>query len=242
LISPAPLWSATALPAQAQRGRRIWLFDLDNTLHDASAAVFGQLKSSMTDYIQEHLAVCRADAEMLRIRYWQRYGATLLGLMRHHGVSSAHFLHQTHRLPGLEHRVRAPRADREALRKLVGRRVILTNAPRAYAFRVLAALDLLHLFDAIICIEDMSMFGHLRPKPDSRMLRMVLRRLRVRAADTVLVEDTLEHQKSARRVGMKTVWMQGFLRGAAASGESTSPRLNRRPSYVDRRIFRLRDL
>ena len=52
------------------------------------------------------------------------------------------------------------------------------------------------------------MFGELRPKPDARMLRTLLARLRVPAARCVLVEDTLQHQKSARRVGMKTVWMQ----------------------------------
>ena len=63
-------------------------------------------------------------------------------------------------------------------------------------------------FDGLISIEDMHMFGELRPKPDARMLRTLLARLRVPAARCVLVEDTLQHQKSARRVGMSTVWMQ----------------------------------
>jgi protein ImuB len=34
-----------------------------------------------------------------------------------------------------------------------------------------------HLFDAVLSIEDMAMFGHLRPKPDTRMLRALLQRL-----------------------------------------------------------------
>ena len=42
------------------------------------------------------------------------------------------------------------------------------------------------------------MFGHLRPKPDARMLRRVAARLRCAPSRCVLVEDTLEHQKAAR--------------------------------------------
>ena len=196
----------------------------------------------MTDYIQVQLALERVEADMLRIRYWQRYGATLLGLMRHHGIAASHFLHHTHRLPGLESRVHAPAVDRQALRRLVGRRVILTNAPRAYATRVLGALGILDVFDDVICIEDMSMFGHLRPKPDARMFRVILKRLGVRPADAILVEDTLEHQKAAKRVGLQTVWMQRFLRSACSDSGLLGHRLLRRPVYVDRRISRLRDL
>ena len=96
--------------------RRVWLFDLDNTLHDASAAVFPHLRDSMTRYIQEALGVAAEEAHLLRVRYWQRYGATLLGLVRHHGVQPAHFLHHTHLLPGLEQRVRGHRADIAALK------------------------------------------------------------------------------------------------------------------------------
>ena len=37
--------------------RRTWLFDLDNTLHDASRAAFGPTNQAMTDYIATHLAM-----------------------------------------------------------------------------------------------------------------------------------------------------------------------------------------
>ena len=88
-------------------------------------------------------------------------------------------------------------------RRLRGRKFILTNAPRAYAERVLGVLGIGRCFDGLISIEDMHMFGELRPKPDARMLRTLLARLRVHAARCVLVEDTLQHQKAARRVGMQ---------------------------------------
>ena len=191
----------------------VWLFDLDNTLHDASHAAFARIGESMTDYIVEHLGLEVAAATALRQHYWQRYGATLLGMVRHHGVRAAHFLEQTHRLPGLEERLRTCAHDRAALRRLPGRKYVLTNAPRRYARRVLKTLRLATAFDGVIGIEDMAMFGQLRPKPDGRMLRRVATRLKVAPSRCVLIEDTLAHQKAAHRIGMRTVWMQRYLDG-----------------------------
>ena len=107
-----------AQPA-VRRGAAVWLFDLDNTLHDASAAVFGVLSPAMTDYIATELGLEHAEADALRRRYWQRYGATLLGLIRHHAtIKPAHFLHQTHLLPGLEEKLRSHAHDVAALKRL----------------------------------------------------------------------------------------------------------------------------
>ena len=218
---------------------RVWLFDLDDTLHDASHASMGHLHVSMGLYIQEQLGLSKPDSDALRRKYWQRYGATLLGLVRHHAVKAAHFLHHTHLLPGLEARVRGHAADIVALKRLKGRKFILTNAPAAYAARVIGVLGIAHLFDGVITIEDMHMFGDLRPKPDARMLRRVAARLRVSPSRCVLVEDTLDHQKAARRVGMGTVWMQRWLPPQA---KRPPARTRRRPVYVDRRVTRLRGL
>jgi putative hydrolase of the HAD superfamily len=230
-----------------------WLFDLDNTLHDASHASFAQTSAAMTDYVVEHLGLAHGDASALRQHYWHRYGATLLGVVRHHGVRAAHFLEQTHRLPGLEDRLRTSAHDRAALARLPGRKVVVTNAPRAYAMRVLGALRLAPLFDAVVCIEDMQMFGQWRPKPDVRMFRRLIARLRTTAARCVLVEDMLEHQRSARALGMRTVWMQRYL-GGRFRGSAVVPRHAglhapalgvhpcRRPSYVCARINSLQEL
>ena len=175
----------------------------------------------------------------LRRRYFARYGATLLGLIRHHAVKAAHFLHDTHQLPGLEDRLRRHPHDVATLAALPGRKYILTNAPRAYAMRVLTTLDLLPLFDGVFTIEDMAMFGHLRPKPDARMLRRLAASLRVPPSQCVLVEDTLQHQKAARQVGMKTVWLRRWIRRSALAARRDRAR---RPPYVDRKVNSLQAL
>ncbi|MFG6468591.1 pyrimidine 5'-nucleotidase [Roseateles sp. BYS87W] len=221
---------------RVNRRDRVWLFDLDDTLHNASHQAFAALNASMTAYIETHLGLSTEAAVALRHRYWLRYGATLTGLQRHHGIKPAHFLHETHRLPGLDAHLHGHPHDLAALRQLPGRKFLMTNAPLAYAERVLAAIGLSSVFEGLICIEDMACFGQSRPKPDARMFRMVLARLKVSPTRCVLVEDTLIHQKTAHGLGMKTVWMQRWLRRAGRD------RLARRPAYVSRRVASLAEL
>jgi putative hydrolase of the HAD superfamily len=203
----------------------VWLFDLDNTLHDASREVFRLIDESMTDYIARELQVDRAQADFLRRDYWRRYGATMLGLQRHHGISPVHFLARTHVLPGLEGALHTHAHDRAALRRLRGRKLVLTNAPAAYAWRVLSALGLAQHFEDVISIEDMRMFHRLKVPPSR----------------CILVEDTLAHQKAARRLGMRTVWMQRYVRHRA-HGPEVGVYLRRKPAYVCARIGSLQKL
>jgi putative hydrolase of the HAD superfamily len=222
------------MASQPRKRPPVWLFDLDDTLHDAGAASMPHLHEAMGEYVQRELGLNPAEASALRTHYWQRYGATLLGLVRHHGVQADDFLRRTHELPGLEARIRGDRADIAALGRLSGRKIILTNAPLAYAKRVLKVLGLQREFEAVLSIESMVQFGQLRPKPDARMLRAVAARLGVLPEQCVLVEDTLVHQKSARSIGMKTVWMRRWLRGKRSRFY--------RPTYVGQAVSRLRDV
>ena len=126
--------------------------------------------------------------------------------------------------------------DRAALKRLSGRKYILTNAPRDYTMRVLSTLRLADLFDGVISIEDMHMFGDLRPKPDARMFRHIAAKLKAKPSDCVLVEDTLENQKAARGVGMRTAWMQRYLegryRGHLRGGQSCGVNAGSQPREV----------
>lgn len=181
----------------------LWIFDLDNTLHDAGVHIFPHINQSMTAYLQQYLQLSESDANALRQHYWHKYGATLSGLMRHHGTDPDHFLHHTHQFPELEKMViRAPRL-RHILRALPGRKVVFSNAPQHYALAVLRLLKVADLFDDVVAVEQ----ARYRPKPDCYGFRHVMRRHRVRPAQCVMVEDSLENLQAAKRLGMRTVWV-----------------------------------
>ena len=180
-----------------------WIFDLDNTLHNASPHIFPHINRSMTAYLQEHLQLDEAAADDLRMKYWRRYGATMSGLMRHHGTDPDHFLWYTHQFPELNRMVlREPRL-RHVLKRLPGKKVVFSNAPQHYAHAVLKLLRVDGLFDDVMAVEH----THYRPKPDMSGFMRILKRHRVRAARCVMVEDSLENLFAAKRLGMRTVWV-----------------------------------
>ncbi|MDR5755694.1 MULTISPECIES: pyrimidine 5'-nucleotidase [unclassified Caballeronia] len=222
----------------------VWLFDLDNTLHHASHAIFPAINRGMTQYIIDRLGVDIDEANRLRVGYTVRYGATLLGLVKHHGVDPADFLRVVHTFPDLPSMVRAERGLTRILRALPGRKIVLTNAPTLYARAVMAELGIGRLFERVIAIEDMREGERWRAKPDATMLRREMRRAHVHLRDAILVEDTRGHLKSYRRLGIRTVWIVGHLPVAKTSSGGLSTRLPGigRPHYVDRTVRSLRAL
>jgi putative hydrolase of the HAD superfamily len=196
-------------PAAGGSGQAlVWFFDLDDTLHDASHAMFAAIDARMTDYVQEHLQLDRASADALRRRYWLRYGATMLGLIRHHGIDAHHFLRATHDFD-VATRLRAESGLAHWSRRLAGRKVLLTNSPLHYAGQVLRGIGLHHHFDTRYAIESMRVHGHYRPKPARSMFRAMLVREGLgghpAGARAVLVDDNLANLKAARAVGYATV-------------------------------------
>src|SRR5690606_26542893 len=127
---------------------RLWLFDLDNTLHDTSHAIFPRIDQGMTAAVAEALDVDIDTANELRAKYWHRYGATVIGMVRHHGVDAHAFLRRSHDFD-VNPLVRAESALADKLRRLPGRKVLLTNAPFDYARAVLRRLGILRQFDSI---------------------------------------------------------------------------------------------
>jgi putative hydrolase of the HAD superfamily len=201
--------------ARRKRPRRcpgpVWIFDLDNTLHDADPHIFPHLSRAMTEYLERHLGLDRDGADALRVHYWRRYGATLLGLMRHHGVDPHHFLRETHRFPGLDRLVLRHPLLRSALTRLPGRKLVFSNAPVHYSRAVLKLLRVADLFDDVFTIEHTGF----RPKPDPAGFVRLLRRHRLQPRRCVMVEDNLANLRAAKRLGMRTVWVAAHSRARA---------------------------
>ncbi|NOT14909.1 MAG: pyrimidine 5'-nucleotidase [Methylotenera sp.] len=195
----------------------MWIFDLDDTLHNASAHIFPVMNRAMTEYIMNHLALDEAGAHQLRQHYWRVYGATLKGLMRHHGTNPHHFLEETHLLEDLPNMVIETKRLRQVLQSLKGRKLVFTNAPRSYAMRVLEMLGIADLFELIFSVESTKFHA----KPSLRGFQMLLKTIRAKASDCVMLEDNLPALMTAKRLGMKTIWVSKKLQ---------------KPNFVDYRL------
>jgi putative hydrolase of the HAD superfamily len=203
--------------ASAMTSNVTWIFDLDNTLHNATPHIFPHINRAMTAYLQQHLQLDETAAGELRRHYWQRYGATLLGLMRHHATDPGHFLWHTHQFPDLKRMVVREPLLRHALRRLPGRKFVFSNAPVHYAQAVLRAIGVSEVFDAVFSIESV----RFRPKPDVYGFLRLCRTHHLRPRRCIMVEDSLENLRTAKRLGMKTVWVSAA---------------ERVPGYVDARV------
>lgn len=209
--------------ARLPPSRRVWIFDLDNTLHDARPLIFPQMHVQINDFLKRTFGLDEAGANEMRHGFWQRYGTTLKGLMRHYGTDPKKFLRETHRFPELADLVVRENAVRHALRRLGGRKLIFSNAPRHYVEEVMRALGIGSLFDAVYTIES----TRYRPKPAFQGFQVLLRAHDLDPHRCALIDDMLENLRAAKRLGMSTVWV-------SAAG--------RRAPYVDLRVNSVTEL
>jgi len=176
------------------------LFDLDNTLYSPEQELFTLIDQRINSYMVEVVGISREDVDNVRRSYWQRYGVTMRGLMRHHGIDPEEYLAYVHDVD-IAGRLRPNPELRRALETLPLRRVIFTNSSSDHSQRVLAALGLDDTFEAIF---DIRVADYL-PKPYPEPYRAVLSRLGVQAHHCIMVEDSPDNLKTAKELGMGTI-------------------------------------
>ena len=176
---------------------RTWVFDLDNTLYPAPA-LYDEIGARMTAYIARKLSLASAEAQELRERYFHQYGATVVGLARHHAIEAADFLRNVHIA---DHSVLMPDHELRALiAQLPGRRIIYTNGGGGHGERVLESLGLDAVFDAVYDIEACDLI----PKPMRESYERFLTASGVEAAQAMFIEDTLRNLEPAHELGFTT--------------------------------------
>jgi putative hydrolase of the HAD superfamily len=229
----------------------IWIFDLDNTLHDASHAVFPAMTANMNTFIARHIGkngepLSLESANAIRLLYWKRYGATILGMIRHHGVKPEEFLKASHDLGDLALLIKAERGLERILRRLPGRKILLTNADHGYSRRVLRYLGLHRHFDRHVSIQSMWVHGQLLPKPSKRLLRKLLASERICPSQCVLVEDSEATLKAGKAIGMRTALITRYTGRDRLSGHASPLKKRReqknRPAFVDVKAQSIRQL
>jgi putative hydrolase of the HAD superfamily len=192
-------------------------FDLDDTLYPNSSGLWQAIKGRINLYMIERLGVPEKDAPALRESYFKMYGTTLRGLQARHSVDIEDFLAFVHDLPLTEY-IQPDPTQREIIASLPGRKLIFTNADSNHAQRVLTALNLNDLFEAIVDIHAVS--PYCKPMPESFAIAQEL-------ADEpdprkcVMIDDLPRTTRAALDVGMASILYGTDAPTVEASGAFT---------------------
>ncbi len=179
-----------------------FFFDLDNTLYPHTARVTEALEEKMNAYVAEIAQLDTLDAAKMRQGYFERYGTTLRGLQLHHAVNTEAYLARVHDIQ-IEALVTRNQLLCDLMQPILNQSTVFTNSPREHAIRVLTALGFKDQQWSIIDIRATDF----QPKPQLAAYEAALRAAHAEPASSVLFEDTLVNLKTAKAIGMQTVYI-----------------------------------
>jgi putative hydrolase of the HAD superfamily len=151
--------------------------------------------------MRERVGIPESDIPFLREQYFKMYGTTLRGLQARHNVDKEEYLAFVHDLPLHEYLTPNP-LIREVIASLPIRKLIFTNADVPHARRVLTALQLDDLFEAIVDVNAVE--PYCKPMPESFAIAMEL-------ADEpdprkcVMIDDLSRTTRAALDLGMASL-------------------------------------
>lgn len=196
---PGSLALKSAASPEALARKRVWIFDLDNTLYPAECNLFAQVDQRMGEFIAKQLGVPFDYARHLQKSYYRQFGTTLAGLMRVHKMNPEPFLDYVHDID-VSVVPDAPEL-RAAIERLPGRKLIFTNGSRAHAERVAGKLGVLDLFEGI---SDIASCGY-EPKPSAAAFDSMINHHGVASNAAAMFEDMPQNLEVPHKLGMATV-------------------------------------
>jgi putative hydrolase of the HAD superfamily len=186
-------------PGRAFSHINTWVFDLDNTLYPHHVNLWQQVDARIGEFVSGFLKVSSTEARRIQKDYYLRYGTTMRGMMTEHGVHADDYLDYVHQV---DHSPLQPNpAMGEAIARLSGRKLILTNGSTAHADKVLQRLGLTAHFEAVFDI----IAAELEPKPAPRTYLKFLRDHGVDPLSSAMFEDLARNLVEPHRLGMTTV-------------------------------------
>jgi len=176
-----------------------WVFDLDNTLYPHHVNLWQQVDARIGEFVSAWLNISRDEARALQKDYYKRFGTTMRGMMTLHGVRADDYLAYLHRI---DHSPLEPNpAMGEAIARLPGRKLILTNGSVDHVDAVLARLGLSGHFDGVFDI----IAAELEPKPAPQTYQKFLRDHSVDPTRAAMFEDLARNLVVPHQLGMTTV-------------------------------------
>jgi putative hydrolase of the HAD superfamily len=175
-----------------------WVFDLDNTLYPHTSRVWPQIDQRITLYISELFGLDGLSAQALQKYFYHKYGTTLKALIDEYDIDPHDFLDFAHDIDHTD--IELNHSLGEAIERLPGRKLILTNGSRKHAENVARKIGILDHFEDVFDIAA----SNFVPKPDRRAYEIFLEKHGVEPARSAMFEDIAKNLTVPHELGMTT--------------------------------------
>lgn len=192
------------------------IFDLDNTLYSPTSAMDAGISRRMMDAVADFLGMDLDAASELRHKNVPYYSTTLEWL-RNRGLTDVEgYFAKVH--PDNEADELAYDKDlRSFLQSIEQKKIVLTNAPREHADRVLEKLKIADLFSAVVDIRACGLLG----KPYANSYKIALEKCGGTIDDTIFLDDQYKYTDGFEALG-GTALLVGNKNGAHLNPESAA--------------------
>ena len=179
--------------------KKVWLFDLDNTIYSPNTKIFDQIDQRMKLFISKKLSISENDAFILQKKFYHKYGTTLYGLMKNYELDPDEFLNFVHDID--LSKLKKNSILFKKINNLPGSKIIYTNGEKNYAEKVLKSLGISNLFKSIWDIKKSKFI----PKPEMSPLKNLLSTNKIDNSSCVYFEDIEKNLRPAHKLGITTV-------------------------------------
>ena len=186
-------------PAAFVTGVDTWIFDLDDTLYPRSSGLHERMVERVVRLIQDLTGTDAKSAAKLHARYYSDYGTSMVGLMRHHGVSPDKYIEFVHKIDISS--ISRSHELNELLSRLPGKLIVFTNGSKNHANRILSHLGIQDAFDEVFGVEASDFIG----KPDARAYDAMISSCDVDPSRAIMFDDRQVNLEVPRALGMRTV-------------------------------------
>ncbi len=176
----------------------LFLIDVDNTLYPKESGIFDLIDEKINGYMHEILGMNSETVNKTRIEYWNKYGTTMSGLIKHYDIDPYHFLEYTHDID-IKTVIQPNKQLSEKLKSIHATKIAFTNAPKKHAEQVLDALGIIDNFVDIFDIISADFIGKPNKYPYEKIMNIT------KAKNYAMADDYEKNLKTAKELGIFTI-------------------------------------
>jgi putative hydrolase of the HAD superfamily len=177
---------------------KLFLIDVDNTLYPQTSGIFDLIDKRINSYMKKFLNMNEKTINQTRLYYWNKYGTTMSGLIKHHNIDPYHFLDYTHDID-VSKNIKQNQEVLLKLKQINAVKIAFTNAPKKHAQQILNALGIIDQFIDIFDIISADFIGKPNKYPYEKIINLT------KAKSYFMADDWEKNLKTAKELGVYTI-------------------------------------